>query len=134
MSQLLTVALAQYPSGRDCMEIVAAAKAAAAEIVVFPEMYSNGYACFDPNDPAAEARWCAEAESLEGDFVGRFREAAKARRTFRASCTRTATRTSTTRSSRIPLRGCSRRGLRSASTAVGSDATEQAFRSKQCSA
>ena len=36
------------------MEIVAAAKAAAAEIVVFPEMYSNGYACFDPNDPAAE--------------------------------------------------------------------------------
>src|SRR5580704_9396306 len=87
MSQLLTVALAQYPSGRDCMEIVAAAKAAAAEIVVFPEMYSNGYACFDPNDPAAEARWCAEAESLEGDFVGRFREAAKARRTFRASCT-----------------------------------------------
>jgi len=43
-------------------------------------MYSNGYACFDPNDPAAEARWCAEAESLEGDFVGRFREAAKAHR------------------------------------------------------
>jgi predicted amidohydrolase len=80
MSQLLTVALAQYPSGRDCMEIVAAAKAAAAEIVVFPEMYSNGYACFDPNDPAAEARWCAETESLEGDFVGRFREAAKAHR------------------------------------------------------
>ena len=80
MSQLLTVALAQHPSGRDCMEIVAAAKAAAAEIVVFPEMYSNGYACFDPNDPAAEARWCAEAESLEGDFVGRFREAAKAHR------------------------------------------------------
>jgi hypothetical protein len=31
MSQLLTVALAQYPSGRNCMEIVAAAKAAAAE-------------------------------------------------------------------------------------------------------
>ena len=46
MSQLLTVALVQYPSGRDCMEIVAAAKAAAAEIVVFPEMYSNGYAYF----------------------------------------------------------------------------------------
>jgi predicted amidohydrolase len=43
-------------------------------------MYSNGYACFDPNDPAAEARWCAEAESLDGDFVGRFREAAKAHR------------------------------------------------------
>jgi predicted amidohydrolase len=49
MSHLLTVGLAQYSSGRDCMEIVAAAKAAAAEIVVFPEMYSNGYTCFDPN-------------------------------------------------------------------------------------
>jgi hypothetical protein len=34
----LRVALAQYPSGRDPAEIVAAAKAAAAGIVVFPEM------------------------------------------------------------------------------------------------
>lgn len=40
-------------------------------------MYSNGYAAFDPNDPAAKARWCAEAESLDGDFVSRFREAAR---------------------------------------------------------
>src|ERR1700739_4220673 len=68
MSQLLTVALAQYPSGRDCMEIVGAAKAAAAEIVVFPEMYSNGYACLDPKHPAAKPRGCGEAESLEGRF------------------------------------------------------------------
>lgn len=80
MSQSLTVALAQYPSGRDCTQIVAEAKAAAAEIVVFPEMYSNGYARFDPDDPTAKARWCATAESLDGDFVGRFREAAKAHR------------------------------------------------------
>jgi predicted amidohydrolase len=78
MSQSLTVALAQYPSGRDCEQIVAEAKAAAAGIVVFPEMYSNGYARFDPNDPAARARWCAGVESLDGDFVGRFREAARA--------------------------------------------------------
>ena len=40
-------------------------------------MYSNGYAAFDPNDPAAKARWCADAESLDGDFVFRFREAAR---------------------------------------------------------
>lgn len=80
MSRLLTVALAQYPSGRDCAQIVAEAKAAAAEIVVFPEMYSNGYARFDPNDPAARARWCAAAEAGDGDFVSRFREAAKAHR------------------------------------------------------
>jgi hypothetical protein len=80
MSRTLTVALAQYPSGRDCKKIVADAKAAGAEIVVFPEMYSNGYARFDPKDDAARARWCAEAESLNGDFVSGFCEAAKARR------------------------------------------------------
>jgi predicted amidohydrolase len=74
----LQIALAQYPSGHDCAQIVAEAKAAAAELVVFPEMYSNGYARFDPNDPAARARWCAAAETLDGDFVGRFRDAARA--------------------------------------------------------
>jgi hypothetical protein len=60
----LKVVLAQYPSGRDPAEIVAEAKAAAAEIVVFPEMYSNGYAHFDPDDAVARARWCAAAENL----------------------------------------------------------------------
>jgi deaminated glutathione amidase len=80
MSRTLTVALAQYPSGRDCKQIVADANAAGAEIVVFPEMYSNGYARFDPKDDAARARWCAEAESLKGDFVSGFCEAARARR------------------------------------------------------
>jgi predicted amidohydrolase len=80
MSQLLTVALAQYPSGRDCTQAVAEGKAAAAEIVVFPEIYSNGYARFNTKDPAARARWRAEAESLDGDFIGRSREAAKTSR------------------------------------------------------
>jgi deaminated glutathione amidase len=80
MDRMLTVALAQYPNGRDCTGIIAEAKAAAADIVVFPEMYSNGYACFDPADPIATARWCAEAESPDGDFVGRCREAARTHR------------------------------------------------------
>lgn len=79
----LRVALAQYPSDRDCAEIVAEAKAAAAEIVVFPEMYSNGYARFDlDDDGAAEACWRAGAESIEGDFVGRFRQAARTHRIY----------------------------------------------------
>ena len=73
----LTIALAQYLSGGDVGEIVGEARAAGAEIVVFPEMYSNGYAPLDANDPAAKARWCAKAESLDGDFVFRFREAAR---------------------------------------------------------
>ena len=71
------VALAQYLSRGDVGSIVGEARAAGAEIVVFPEMYSNGYTAFDPNDPAAKARWCAEAESLDGDFVFGFREAAR---------------------------------------------------------
>src|SRR5580704_5822896 len=73
----LKIALAQYLSGGDVGSIVGEARAAGAEIVVFPEMYSNGYAPFDPNDPAAKARWCAEAEGLDGDFVLRFRKAAR---------------------------------------------------------
>jgi deaminated glutathione amidase len=72
----LRVALAQYPSGRDGAGIVAQARAAAAEIVVFPEMYSNGYARFDPDDPAARAHWIAAAEAADGEFVERFRRAA----------------------------------------------------------
>ena len=80
METQLRVALAQYPSGREPAEIVAAAKATAADIVVFPEMYSNGYARFDPDDLAAKARWCDDAHALDGDFVGKFREAANTHR------------------------------------------------------
>lgn len=45
-------------------------------------MYSNGYARFDPNDPAARERWCADAHSVDGYFVGKFREAAKTLRLY----------------------------------------------------
>jgi predicted amidohydrolase len=76
----LSVALAQYLCGREPASIVAEAKAAAADIAVFPEMYSNGYAPFDPDDPAAKERWCADAHSLDGDLVGKFREAARSHR------------------------------------------------------
>jgi deaminated glutathione amidase len=80
MGMQLRVALAQYLSGREPAAIVAEAKAAAADIVVFPEMYSNGYARFDPQDPAASARWCAAAHRLDGDFAGKFRDAARTHR------------------------------------------------------
>jgi len=73
----LKVALAQYPSGHAPDAIVREAKAAAADIVLFPEMYSNGYAPFDRDDPAAKARWLAGAQAVDGDFVGRFRAAAR---------------------------------------------------------
>jgi predicted amidohydrolase len=80
METCVRVALAQYLSGGDPARIVAEAGTAAADIVVFPEMYSNGYARFDMADPAAEARWRREAQSRDGGFVGRFREAAKTHR------------------------------------------------------
>jgi predicted amidohydrolase len=73
----LRVALAQYPSGGDPGTIVREARAAA-HIVLFPEMYSNGYAPFDRDDPAAHARWLAGAQAVDGDFVGQFRGAARA--------------------------------------------------------
>jgi deaminated glutathione amidase len=77
LSGSLTIALAQYASGREPADVVAQAQAAAADIVVFPEMFSNGYARFDPDDPAARARWCANAHSLDGDYVASFCEAAQ---------------------------------------------------------
>src|SRR5579863_9306119 len=48
MHTRLNVALAQYMSGCDPARIASEARAAGAEVVVFPEMYSNGYARFDP--------------------------------------------------------------------------------------
>jgi predicted amidohydrolase len=74
----LRVALAQYPSGCELAAIIREAKAAAADIVLFPEMYSNGYTPFDPDDLAAKARWLAGAQSVDGDFVRQSRDAARA--------------------------------------------------------
>src|SRR5262245_14370023 len=73
----LKVALAQYLSGCAPAETVREAKAAAVDIVLFPEMFSNGYAPFDRDDPVAKARWLAGAQSVDGDFVGLFRDAAR---------------------------------------------------------
>jgi predicted amidohydrolase len=80
MAPQLRVALAQYLSGREPADIAAEAKAAAAEVVIFPEMYSNGYTRFDPADRTAKDRWCREALGLDSEFVGKFRKAAKIHR------------------------------------------------------
>jgi predicted amidohydrolase len=67
------VALAQQPSTRDPATTIAEAKKANANVVVFPEMYSNGYARFDPKDPAAIERWRNGAQTTEGSFIEQFR-------------------------------------------------------------
>jgi len=40
-------------------------------------MYSNGHAGFDPRDDRSKQRWQREAEKLDGDYIQRFREAAR---------------------------------------------------------
>jgi predicted amidohydrolase len=52
----LKVALAQYAQTEDGPSIVRAAAAAGADVVVFPEMYSNGYAAFNADDEASHDR------------------------------------------------------------------------------
>jgi predicted amidohydrolase len=78
METQVQVALAQYFGGREPSGIVEEAGRAGAEIVVFPEMYSNGCARFDPSDCAALARWRDGAQSISGDFVTRCVAAARA--------------------------------------------------------
>jgi predicted amidohydrolase len=49
-----------------------------AEIVVFPEMFSNGYARLDPDDEPAIRHWHESAVVPEGEFIASFIKAAQA--------------------------------------------------------
>ena len=72
----IRVALAQIPPAADIDDVCAAARDGA-DIVLFPEMFSNGYSGFDANDPAARQAWIDGAVSLDGSYVDRFRAAAR---------------------------------------------------------
>jgi predicted amidohydrolase len=74
---LLRIALAQVSVDGDIEAIVGRAAGEGANIIVFPEMYSNGYAPFDPASQADRAAWIDAAEPLDGGFVDRFRSAAR---------------------------------------------------------
>jgi len=76
MQTVLRVALAQFARGEDPGRIIAHAKTANADIVVFPEMYSNGHAHFDPADAESVREWHEGAVTANGDFVAQFRKAA----------------------------------------------------------
>ena len=78
MDTILRVALAQVNAGTDPAPVLASARDAGADIVVFPEIYSNGYARPDPADSAAVARWHECALTRDSEFVARFVEAARA--------------------------------------------------------
>jgi len=77
MAAHLKVALVQYLRDGDPASILACAKQEQAEIVVFPEMYSNGHASFDLNDSDSQKRWQKAAEPADGSYVERFRQAAR---------------------------------------------------------
>lgn len=77
MPTCLKIALAQYVSGCDPAIIIDEARRASAEIVVFPEMYSNGYVRFDAADSVAVERWRKGAQTPDSRFIEGFREAAK---------------------------------------------------------
>jgi predicted amidohydrolase len=77
VSSTLNVALAQFGPGTEPGPVISQAKAEGAAVVVFPEMFSNGYASFDPDDPDAERTWRQGGIASDDPFIGRFREAAR---------------------------------------------------------
>ncbi|MGL3609110.1 carbon-nitrogen hydrolase family protein [Rhizobium sp. G187] len=75
-AERIKVALAQVLPGVDIGALFAQAAAEGADVIVFPEMFSNGYGRYDPT-PSARAAWIDAAESVDGGFVERFRQAAQ---------------------------------------------------------
>lgn len=69
--------MAQVMNDADVDAIAASAAAEGADIIVFPEMFSNGYSRFDPEDPVARQAWIDAAVPIDGAFVKGFREAAR---------------------------------------------------------
>jgi predicted amidohydrolase len=77
MDQHVRVALAQWPPDGNPVLAIAASRRAGADIVVFPELFSNGLASFDATDPIAREQWCKNAHTVEGEYVGVFRRAGR---------------------------------------------------------
>lgn len=71
------VALAQVLSDADIDAVIDDAANAAADVVVFPEMFSNGYSKFNPQDANSRAAWLDGAVDVQGAFIERFRNAAR---------------------------------------------------------
>jgi predicted amidohydrolase len=73
----IRVALAQVTNDVGPYAICADAAAKGAAILVFPEMFSNGYSRFDANVPASRKAWIDGAVTLDGPYLDRFRQAAR---------------------------------------------------------
>lgn len=77
MTANVKITLAQYLADTDPDELIKEAAGQAADIIVFPEMWSNGYASFDDKDPQSEAQWRANAVALNSPYVESFQDAAR---------------------------------------------------------
>ncbi len=75
-TERIKVALAQVLPGADIEGLFAQAAAEGADVIVFPEMFSNGYGRHDAT-PSGRAAWVDAAEPVDGPFVERFRQAAQ---------------------------------------------------------
>lgn len=71
------VALAQVLSDADIDAVIDDVADAGADVVVFPEMFSNGYSKFDPQDVTSRAAWLDGAVDVQGAFIEKFRSAAR---------------------------------------------------------
>lgn len=74
-AEQIRVALAQVLPGSDIEGLFERAAAKSADILVFPEMFSNGYGRYETS-PAGRTAWLNAAEPSDGAFVERFRQAA----------------------------------------------------------
>ncbi|WP_068108826.1 carbon-nitrogen hydrolase family protein [Tropicimonas marinistellae] len=74
---ILRVAMAQAPPTTDLDRLFTEVANRRADILLFPEMFSNGYARFDPEIPGARAYWLDGAVDADSAYISGFRRAAK---------------------------------------------------------
>lgn len=76
-NSVFRVALAQFLTGASPDRICAAAAATGADILVFPEMFSNGYSRFEAESEASRKAWIDGAGSLDGAYIDQYCQAAR---------------------------------------------------------
>jgi len=73
----IRIALAQVMNDVDLDEVCAVAASKGAALLVFPEMFSNGYSRFDSKCAASRKAWIDGAVPLDGPYLDRFRKTAR---------------------------------------------------------
>ncbi|WP_081160299.1 carbon-nitrogen hydrolase family protein [Ensifer aridi] len=76
-STSLRIALAQMMNDINIDEICASAADKGAAVILFPEMFSNGYSRFDSESAVSRQAWIDAAVPLDGPYLDRFRQAAR---------------------------------------------------------